>query len=91
MELQERLFLNMAASETWGSRFWYQINPCVRGLLRSQIRKKKMIPGSFVTDVFVHCFCANCAMVQETKELNSMDRLLNGNSIAPAEKPIDRT
>ncbi|CAG5102503.1 Oidioi.mRNA.OKI2018_I69.chr1.g333.t1.cds [Oikopleura dioica] len=67
------------------------MNPCTRGLLRSQIRKKKMIPGSFVTDVCLHCFCSNCAMIQEAKELNSMDRLLNGNSIAPAEKTIART
>lgn len=51
--------------------------PCIAGsLLRSLVRKKKGIDGSFWVDSLLWCFVPCCAICQETAETGSMDYLV---------------
>ena len=55
--------------------------------IRGKIREQKGIPGSFCNDCLLHWFCAFCAVIQEAREVNAIDRSMAEH---PATEEIDR-
>lgn len=43
--------------------------PVFMGKFREDIRLKYRIPGTFLEDCCIHCWCSCCAMIQESREI----------------------